>query len=121
LGIRAAGECIKFQPNQPTQIIVIPRHTQTGIKILETQAGFVFHHANAFEVDNEIVIDSICYETLPEVEPKSDFRQVNFEAISPGQLWRFHVNLDNGNLCSQIIESRCCEFPSINTELVGRD
>ncbi|MDB9321819.1 carotenoid oxygenase family protein [Nodularia spumigena CS-588/02] len=121
LGIRAAGECIKFQPNQPTQIIVIPRHTQTGIKILETQAGFVFHHANAFEVDNEIVIDSICYETLPEVEPESDFRQVNFEAISPGQLWRFHVNLENGKLYSQIIESRCCEFPSINPELVGRD
>ncbi|MDB9332598.1 carotenoid oxygenase family protein, partial [Nodularia spumigena CS-591/04] len=85
------------------------------------QAGFVFHHANAFEVDNEIVIDSICYETLPEVEPESDFRQVNFEAISPGQLWRFHVNLENGKLYSQIIESRCCEFPSINPELVGRD
>ncbi|MDB9374582.1 carotenoid oxygenase family protein [Nodularia sphaerocarpa] len=121
LGIRAAGECIKFQPNQPTQIIVIPRHTQTEIKILETQSGFVFHHANAFEVDDEIVIDSICYETLPEVEPESDFRQVNFEAISPGQLWRFHVNLDNGKVCQKMIESRCCEFPSINSELVGRD
>ena len=121
LGIRAAGECIKFQPNQPTQIIVIPRHTQAEVKILETQSGFVFHHANAFEVDNEIVIDSICYETLPEVEPESDFRQVNFEAISPGQLWRFHINLDSGKVCQKMIESRCCEFPSINPELVGRD
>ncbi|HYW21752.1 MAG TPA: carotenoid oxygenase family protein [Nodularia sp. (in: cyanobacteria)] len=121
LGIRAAGECIKFQPNQPTQIIVIPRHAQTGVKILEMQAGFVFHHANAFEVGDEIVIDSICYETLPEVEPASDFRQVNFEAISPGQLWRFHLNLEDGTVRQQMIESRCCEFPSINPELVGRD
>ncbi|MEA5583559.1 carotenoid oxygenase family protein [Nodularia harveyana UHCC-0300] len=121
LGIRAAGECIKFQPNQPTRIIVIPRHTQTGVKILETQAGFVFHHANAFEVDDEIVIDSICYETLPEVEPNSDFREVDFAAISPGQLWRFHLNLENTTVRQQMIESRCCEFPSINPELVGRD
>ncbi len=55
LGIRAAGECIKFNPNQPTRIIIIPRNPNTGkadVKILETQSGFVFHHINAFEATN---------------------------------------------------------------------
>ncbi|AFY35354.1 carotenoid oxygenase family protein [Calothrix sp. PCC 7507] len=123
LGMRSAGECIKFQPQQPTRIIVIPRipqSGQTGIKILETQAGFVFHHVNAFEVEKEIFIDSICYESLPEVEPKSDFRQVDFAAGSPGQIWRFHLNLQNQTVQRELIESRCCEFPSIHPENVGR-
>ncbi len=123
LGIRAAGECIQFQPNQPTRIIVIPRtpkEGKTGIKILETQSGFVFHHINAFEVEDELQIDSICYEFLPEVEPESDFRQVNFEAQSPGQLWRFHLNLKDKTVRRKLIESRCCEFPSINPANVGR-
>lgn len=124
LGIRAAGECIQFQPHKPTQIIVIPRNPQVGqtkVKILEAQSGFVFHHANAFEVGNEIVIDSICYESLPEVEPESDFRQVNFEANLPGQLWRFSLNLENETAQQKMVESQCCEFPSINPAYVGRD
>ncbi len=123
LGIRAAGECIKFQPNQPTRIIVIPRNSQagqTGVKILETQSGFVFHHINAFEVEKEILIDSICYESLPEVEPESDFRQVDFEAQSPGQLWRFTLNLQDETVGKELIESRCCEFPTINPANAGR-
>lgn len=122
LGMRAAGECIQFQAHQPTRIIVIPRFPQLGqeVKILETQSGFVFHHINAFEVENEIIIDSICYESLPEVEPESDFRQVNFDSNTPGQLWRFHLNLQNGNVQRKLIESRCCEFPSMNPANVGR-
>src|SRR5919202_5032314 len=72
LGLRGAGECVKFEPDKPTRIVVIPRHSQAPIQLLETQSGFVFHHANAFERDGEICIDSICYEDFPEVEPGSD-------------------------------------------------
>lgn len=97
LGWRGAGECIKFQPHQPTRIVVIPRTPskggQGGVQILETQSGFVFHHANAFEQGDEICVDSISYESFPEVEPQSDFKQVDFDALKPGQLWRFHLNL----------------------------
>ncbi len=119
LGIRGAGECIKFQPNQPTKAIVISRNPkEKGIKILETQSGFVFHHANAFEENGEIVIDSICYEALPEVEPGSDFHEVDFDALKPGQLWRFHLNLDEQSVRRELIEPRCCEFPSLHPDKV---
>lgn len=131
LGMRGAGECIKFQPNQPTKVIVIPRQSPQkfieeggnpkGVKIMEMQSGFVFHHANAFEKDNEIVIDSICYEDLPQVEPESDFRETDFDAIKPGQLWRFHLNLEDSTVSSQLIESRCCEFPCVHPQKVGRN
>ncbi len=128
LGMRGAAECIKFQPNQPTKVLLIPRRSsiekggsQKKVQILETQSGFVFHHTNAFEKDNEIVIDSICYENLPEVEPESDFRDTDFESLTPGQLWRFHLNLENNTVRRELIESRCCEFPSVHPEKVGRE
>jgi all-trans-8'-apo-beta-carotenal 15,15'-oxygenase len=123
LGMRGAGECIKVQPNQPTRIIVIPRFPQAGqteVKILETTAGFIFHHVNAFGIGEEIFVDSICYDSLPEVEPESDFRQVNFEALKPGQLWRFYLNLHDGTVEQKLIEGRCCEFPAIHPANVGR-
>jgi all-trans-8'-apo-beta-carotenal 15,15'-oxygenase len=121
LGWRGAGECIKFQPHQKTRIVIIPRHNkQESVRILQTHSGFVFHHANAFEQGEEVVVDSICYESLPAVEPESDFKQVDFDALMPGQLWRFHLNLKNQKVSRELIEPRCCEFPSIHKERVGR-
>ncbi|MEM7726277.1 MAG: carotenoid oxygenase family protein [Cyanobacteria bacterium P01_A01_bin.45] len=122
LGIRGAGECVKFQPGKSTRILIIPRNSEAGeIEALETNSGFVFHHANAFEKDDEIIVDSICYEDLPEVKAESDFRQVNFENLKPGQLWRFKINLAKNSIEKKLIESRCCEFPSINPQNVGRE
>lgn len=128
LGMRGAGECIDFQANQPTKVLIIPRNSKIAnegnknqVQILETQSGFVFHHTNAFEKDREIVIDSICYEALPEVEPESDFRETDFESLEPGQLWRFHLNLDDNTVRRELIESRCCEFPSVHPQKVGRE
>jgi all-trans-8'-apo-beta-carotenal 15,15'-oxygenase len=120
LGFRGAGECVKFQPKKPTQIVVIPRNPQAPIHILETQAGFVFHHANAFEQGEKICIDSICYEQLPEVESNSDFREVNFEALAPGQLWRFNLDLNEKTVSRQLLEERCCEFPYVHPQHMGR-
>lgn len=121
LGMRGAAECIKFQSQRPTRIIIIPRQPkQKQIKILETYCGFVFHHANAFEQDREIIIDSICYKSLPEVEPESDFRKVNFDALDPGQIWRFHLNLQNQTVRQQLLESRHCEFPNLHPQKVGQ-
>lgn len=119
-GLRGAAECIKFQPHQPTKVILIPRNPKQSVQILETHSGFVFHHANAFEQGEEVVIDSICYESFPEVEPESDFKQVDFDALKPGQLWRFHLNLKDKNVSREPVESRCCEFPTIHKERAGR-
>ena len=119
LGLRGAGECVKFEPDKPTRILVIPRNSKEPVQILETQSGFVFHHANAFEQDNEICIDSICYESFPEVEANSDFRQVDFDAIAPGQLWRFTLNLNDQTVQRRLLEERCCEFPYVHPNRVG--
>ncbi|MFB2968150.1 carotenoid oxygenase family protein [Aerosakkonema sp. BLCC-F183] len=129
LGWQGAGECVHFNPGHPTRIIVIPRHPVSGdskgrekkaVQILEAESGFVFHHANAFEQENKIYIDSICYESLPTLDPGADYRQTDFEALSPGQLWRFELNLENQTVRRQMLETRCCEFPSVHPANVGQ-
>lgn len=122
LGWQGAGQCVKFQADKPTRIIAIPRNSQPQkVQIFETKAGFIFHHANAFESDNKIIVDSICYESLTTVDPNHDYRQTDFDALSPGQLWRFELKLDNtAPVKRQILESRCCEFPFIHPAKVGQ-
>ncbi len=123
LGFRGAGECIKFKPEKNSQIWIIPRDPNRGeiVKKLEVNAGFIFHHANAFEVNhNQLCVDSICYADFPEVDPESDFRDVDFEALYPGQLWRFTLNLDTATVEKELIEPRCCEFPYAHPNKVGQ-
>lgn len=126
LGLKGAGECIRFQPNQPTRIVVVPRPGNDrspsvgAAQFLETQSGFVFHHANAFEQDGFVYIDSVCYEDLPALEAGADYRETDFSTLAPGQLWRFQLDLKTGNVERQRLESRCCEFPFVHPGRVGR-
>ena len=121
-GMKGAGECVQFQPNKPTKVILIPRDPHnTEIKTFSVESGFVFHHANAFERDREIYIDSIAYQTLPQVQPNSNYKEVDFDRLDPGQLWRFTLNLKSGKVRREMLESRCCEFPTHNPDKVGRD
>ena len=121
-GMRGAGECVEFQPHKPTNVILIPRDPNNReVKTFSVESGFVFHHANAFELGNEICVDSITYQSLPQVQPNSDYKAVDFDRLDPGQLWRFTFNLSDGTVQREMLESRCCEFPTHNPNYVGRD
>jgi len=120
-GLRGAGECVEFQPEKTTKIIIIPRKIPyDNVQTLEVQAGFIFHHANAYETADGICLDSICYESLPAVEPDADFRQTDFSKVAPGQLWRFNLNLAQKSVSKKLLEPNCCEFPTLNKDYLGR-
>jgi all-trans-8'-apo-beta-carotenal 15,15'-oxygenase len=120
VGIKGAAECIKFRPEQATKIWVIPRDTTKPMQVLETRSGFIFHHANAFEQDDKIYVDSICYESFPSVEPGQDYLQTHFPDLTPGQLWRFELDLSTKTVERQLLESRCCEFPFVHPAKMGQ-
>lgn len=124
LGFKGLGECVNFNCEQPTRIILIPRiPPHQDVKIFEIPAGFVFHHANAFQSldKSRVYVDSICYPSLPQINPDTNYKEVNFEELDPGQLWRFNLDLEKGTVSREILESQCCEFPTVNPEKVGRD
>ncbi|MDY6783625.1 MAG: carotenoid oxygenase family protein [Cyanobacteriota bacterium] len=122
LGQCGAGECISFDSKQPTRIILIPRKPPyKGVQILEAPSGFVFHHANAFELEGDrIGLDSICYDSLSQIEPDKSYKEVDFDALSPGQLWRFTLSLKEKTVESQLLEPRACEFPALHPDKEGR-
>jgi all-trans-8'-apo-beta-carotenal 15,15'-oxygenase len=119
-GKRGAAQCLNVDTQAPTKVILIPRHQPAEVKFLSVDAGFVFHHANAFEQDQVVYVDSVCYGKLPELGPDDDFRNVRFNALDPGQLWRFKFDLASGTVDRQLVESRCCEFPVVHPQHVGR-
>jgi all-trans-8'-apo-beta-carotenal 15,15'-oxygenase len=121
LGRRGAGECVQFQPQEPAQIVVIPRKPPYGpVQLLPVKAGFVFHHANAYEQEGQIILDSVCYNSLPQIQPEGDYRTVDFASLDPGQLWRFTIDLAQQRVERHLLLSRCCEFPVLHPQYLGR-
>jgi len=122
LGWKGAGECLQLLRDRPTRIAIVPRTPPyEGMQFIETEAGFVFHHANAFERgEGQIVVDSICYPSLPKVEASTSYRDIDFDALAPGQLWRFNLDLQQETASRQLLASRCCEFPMVAGDRAGR-
>ncbi|MGB3201611.1 MAG: carotenoid oxygenase family protein, partial [Nodosilinea sp.] len=119
LGFKGAAECISFNPKEPTKILIVPRNGDP-MQVIETDPCFVFHHANAFEQDGQIVVDSICYDSFPSLDGTSDFRDVDFNSVPAGELWRFSLNVAAGTAEVSKHVTRCVEFPTLHPDYLGR-
>ncbi|NJK41866.1 MAG: Apocarotenoid-15,15'-oxygenase [Acaryochloridaceae cyanobacterium SU_2_1] len=120
LGFKGAGECITFKKGQPTQIWLLPRNGSGHLIKAATEACFVFHHANAYEQDDQVIIDSICYDSFPKLDPQVDFRDINFDTVPPAQLWRFRLSLTSFQVERQPLVTRSCEFPALDPRQVSQ-
>jgi all-trans-8'-apo-beta-carotenal 15,15'-oxygenase len=117
-GFRGPAECIEFLKDQPTKVWVIPRDPSKAAHKFEVDSGFIFHHANAFEEGNEIVIDSIAYQDFPSVDHNLSYKHINFEKVPPGQLWRYRLNLETKAINRHLVEKRSLDFPFIHPDYI---
>jgi all-trans-8'-apo-beta-carotenal 15,15'-oxygenase len=118
LGFKGAAACIDLNPNAPTQVLLCDR--QGNLTTLDTDPCFVFHHCNAYEQDDQIILDSVCYDDYPKIEPGTNFRDVDFDKVIPGKLCRFRINPSTGKVSREVLVSRSCEFPVVNPNCVGQ-
>ena len=123
LGRKGAAQCLKSRPGARGQFWLIPR--QDGAfagqepRVLEAPEGFVFHHLNAWEEGEALVIDSIFYADFPSVGPDQDFRDVDFDRIPEGLLERSRLDLAGGSVTTRRLSERTCEFAMVNPARVG--
>ena len=65
LGFKSLEECFDLNLEKSTKIIVVSRHKNHEMKVLETEAFFGFHHGNAWEKEGKIYLESICGQFFP--------------------------------------------------------
>ncbi|WP_017324850.1 carotenoid oxygenase family protein [Synechococcus sp. PCC 7336] len=118
LGLRPPAACIELDPKANTRIIAFDR--QGKPRTFTTDPGFIFHHANAYEEGDRIIVDSLCYDDYMSLEPGSDYREVVFEEIPYARLVRYELDLQAGTASHEAIVDRPCEFPALNPACVGR-
>lgn len=123
LGFKGAAQCLASKPGAHGQFWLIPRDSGAFAgqppRVLPAPEGFVFHHLNAWEEGDTVVVESIFYDDFPSIGPGTDFREVDFDQIPEGLLQRCTLDLTTGSVTSEPLSARCCEFAMVNPRLVG--
>jgi len=111
-------ENFKWRPEQGTKITLINRLDGKVVGIYSCEPFFAFHHINAFEVDNNVVVDMITDEDNSIVNSLHlDILRGNEpRGIPVSQYRRFTISLDNGSVGYKIMHEGL-ELPRINSHL----
>lgn len=107
--VKSGGYITNFKwiKSRGTRFNVIDRRNGKRMKTFESEAFFCFHHVNAFEEKDTIVIDLVMY---PDA-------QIVFQEPPPKQkrkLERFRLHLGNGLLSQHTIAETLLELPRIS-------
>ena len=121
----AFSDAYEWDPEAASRFIVFDRSTGETVATPSVPPMFVFHHANAYEDGNELVVDLVAYEHSDTVESLylENLRSAD-PVLAAGELTRFRIPIDNGPQDDEIVDSRTIhqgpvEFPTINYRAVN--
>ena len=106
-------ENFKWKPKRGTTFYVMDRNTGELVKKYTTDAFFAFHHVNAFEKDNELIIDIDAYENDDIISSfyLNRIRDPNLE-LPFGKLKRYRLDLNsNDKIKEKVLSDECIEMP----------
>ena len=123
LGQKGAAQCLQSKPGGQAKFWLIPRDSGAfageAPRIIDAPEGFVFHHLNAWEEGETVVVESIYYSDFPSIGPDQDFRAIDFDLIPEGLLEQCRINLVDGSVQTTRLSERCCEFAMVNPNREG--
>lgn len=102
----------QWKPERGTQFIVIDKQNGQVIGKYATKPFFAFHHANAFENKDSIIIDVVTYNDASIITGDTLLLDTEKDTDHSSQLERF--TLQNGKITSEVLFPHAVEFPRIN-------
>ncbi|MGO9487593.1 MAG: carotenoid oxygenase family protein [Solirubrobacteraceae bacterium] len=107
-------ENYRWKPERGTRFTLIDRVSGQAGPSLRTDACFAFHHVNAFEQGEEVVVDICAY---PDAEIVADLylqRLLAGKPISGAKLTRFRLRPSEGTVTSERLADDDLELPRIS-------
>jgi beta,beta-carotene 9',10'-dioxygenase len=107
-------ENYRWKPERGTRFTLVDRATGEAGPTLRTEACFAFHHVNAFEDGEEVVVDMCAY---PDATIVSDLyleRLRAGKAISTATLTRYRITPSRDSIAPEVVSERDLELPRIN-------
>jgi carotenoid cleavage dioxygenase-like enzyme len=113
----SAAMPLAWKPELGTRIALIRRDlpdVQTPVRWAQTDAIWAWHYANAFELDDRVVIDFPSWSEPAMISSQSDQHRIR------GGFARATVDPAHGTVDVQHLDAVRTEFPRIDDRLIGR-
>lgn len=111
-------ENYEWKSERGTKFLVIKRHDGKLLGSYESEAFFAFHHINAFEKEDEIIVDVVVYPDASVINTlyldvlKGDTSKISSQ--SAGKFRRYHISIKDNSVNHEIISKEFLELPRIN-------
>jgi beta,beta-carotene 9',10'-dioxygenase len=117
-GGRPFIENFTWKPEDGTRFVVFDRHTGEHVGDWQADPFFVFHHVNAFEDGDDLVVDLCAYDD-PEVVPALGLQRLRAgERVPEAHLRRFRLkaggNVDDTRLADVPLELPRIDYGRVN-------
>ena len=107
-------ENYRWEPERGARFLVMERESGALRGVYETDAFFTFHHINAFERGDELVVDLCAYDDASVIDALYLDRMRAGEPIPPARPRRYVIGLDRGTVTSEELADTDLELPRIN-------
>jgi len=104
----------RWEPERGTRFQVIDRETGSLRGTYETDAFFAFHHVNAFERGDELVIDLVAFEDATIIDSLYLDATGPVAALPASELRRYTIGLDSGSVRHEPLSEGTVELPRID-------
>jgi beta,beta-carotene 9',10'-dioxygenase len=107
-------ENYRWKPQRGTRFALVDRSSGEALTGFATDACFAFHHVNAFEQADEVVVDVCAYSDAQIVEDLYLERLRAGKPISTAALTRFRLRPGDRSVTSEVLGDGDLELPRIN-------
>ena len=111
---RPFADNLRWAPERGTRFFVIDKSNGTVTRICDAEPCFAFHHVNAFERGDELLIDVVVF---PDAAIVHGLQLDALQAALPtpaGELRRYRVPLWRGPVAYERLTDTCLEMPRID-------
>ncbi|HXS46725.1 MAG TPA: carotenoid oxygenase family protein [Solirubrobacterales bacterium] len=110
-------ENYRWQPERGTRFTLVDRHSGEAVGGFETEACFGFHHVNAYDGADEVIVDLCVFPDATVIEDLYLERLRAGKPIPSAELVRFRLDLDRKTVVRNSLSEQGLELPRINYEL----
>ncbi len=107
-------ENYRWKPERGTRFLLFDRRTGEVVGPFETEARFGFHHVNAYEESDEVVVDICTARDAGVVEDLYLERLRAGKPVAPSHLERFRISPSAGTVGAERLIESSIELPRIN-------
>jgi carotenoid cleavage dioxygenase-like enzyme len=108
-------ENFRWVPERGTRFHIFDRASGAHVRTVTGPAFFAFHHVNAFDARDELVVDLVGYDDASVIDAFYLHRLEEPDSqIPPGTLRRYRIPLSDGGVSCEVLSGTAIELPTLD-------